>query len=68
MDWNLEGKTVEGMYLNFLPVRGTVELSRVAAGGRVKHLVLLDVPVSLYDTMREHVVMNHREISKVECL
>ena len=70
MDWNLEGHTVEGLYLGDYPVRGTVELSRVAFGGEVHHSVRLDRPLVLpWSTLkgdpRTHVILEHRCITAV---
>lgn len=35
MQWNLEGKRINGMYLDLFPYTGTVESSRVKYGGAI---------------------------------
>ena len=65
MNWNLEGLWVEGLYLDTFRVKGTVELSRVAYGGRIKHMVVLDEPLSIFGTIRERVSLEHDEVSRV---
>jgi hypothetical protein len=65
MNWNLEGMAVEGMYIDLYPVKGTVVLSRVAFGGRIKHTIVLDAPKSFYGTMRERVILDHADVTRV---
>ena len=66
--WNLEGMTVTGKYLDDFLVTGKVESSRVAYGGRVKHTVVLDKPV----TMRwrkepaDRLILDHEKIIQVK--
>ena len=65
MQWQLEGLKVYGRYLNEFDVSGTVELSRVKYGGGVTHHVLLDQPVTIYGAVRDRVILEHKEISKI---
>ena len=62
--WNLEGMTVTGNYLD-IPVKGTVELSRVAYGGRVKHTLVLETPINVFQAIRDRVILDHSEILTV---
>jgi hypothetical protein len=65
MTWHLEGLEIAGTYLDTFPVRGRVELSRVAYGGSVKHTVVLSEPIRVYGAVRERVILDHREIHRV---
>ena len=62
--WNLEGMTVTGNYLD-IPVKGIVELSRVAYGGRVKHTLVLETPINVFQAIRDRVILDHSEILTV---
>ncbi len=62
--WNLEGRTVTGNYMGEIPVEGVVAQSRVTYGGGVQHQVDLNVPVDVYGTKRESVILDHSEIRK----
>ena len=62
--WNLEGMTVTGNYLD-IPVKGIVELSRVAYGGRVKHTLVLEAPINVFQAIRDRVILDHSEILTV---
>jgi hypothetical protein len=57
MDWNLEGKRINGMYLGLFPYTGTVESSRVKLGGTVQHTVIVDEPFKVYGEMRERILV-----------
>lgn len=63
--WNLEGMTVTGNYLD-IPVKGIVELSRVAYGGRVKHTLVLETPINVFQAIRDRVILDHSEILTVK--
>ena len=65
MNWDLEGMKVFGLYMNQFPVTGTVELSRVAYGGEVKHHVALDAPIEVYGAVRDRVILEHGLVQKV---
>lgn len=65
MSWQREGQRVQGVYLDQFPVSGRVEDSRVAYGGRVKHLVVLDEPILVYGAIRDHVVFEESELTLV---
>lgn len=65
--WNLEGMTVSGLYMGKyeFPVKGKVELSRVAYGGEVKHHVALEEPIEVYGALRDRVILNHGHVQRV---
>lgn len=63
--WVLEGLSVDGKYLDQFPVSGTVELSRVAYGGAVKHTVVLSAPIEVYGAVRDVVILDHKDIERV---
>lgn len=65
--WNLEGMTVTGKYLGDVLVTGKVESSRVAYGGRVKHTVVLDEPVSFRwrQEPADRLILDHESILTV---
>jgi hypothetical protein len=65
MNWNLEGLNVRGMYLDTFEVRGKVNLSRVKYGGEVSHHVTLDTPINVYGTMRDVVILDHKNVAQV---
>jgi hypothetical protein len=65
MSWILEGMTVTGKYMSIIPVKGKVELSRVAYGGEVKHTLVLDNPIRVYDAVRDRVILKHSEIESI---
>lgn len=57
MQWNLEGKRINGIYLGLFVYSGLVLESRVKYGGRVQHTVLLDEPFKVYGEVREHILV-----------
>jgi hypothetical protein len=59
--WNLEGIPVKGVYLDEFPYTGVVTESRVKYGGRVQHMVKLDVPISVYGQIRDVVLVDEQE-------
>ena len=65
--WDLTGMRVSGLYLNEqrFAVTGTVELSRVAYGGTVRHHVALDEPIEVYGSIRDRVILDHDMIQRV---
>jgi hypothetical protein len=65
MSWQLEGLCVEAMYLEDIPVSGRVMQSRVAYGGMVKHTILLQKPINLFGTVRDRVIIEHTQITRV---
>lgn len=65
MQWNLEGLVIEGRYLGEFPVTGRVELSRFSYGGRIRHHVKLNTPVEVYGAIRDFVIMDHFNITRV---
>ena len=64
--WNLEGLVVEATYLDTFPVKGVVELSRVAYGGGVKHTVVLVNPITVYGARRDRVIVDHETVTRVK--
>jgi hypothetical protein len=65
MNWDLTNMVVEGTYLDMFSVRGRVELSRVAYGGDVKHTIVLDQPVEVFGSIRDRVIISHKDVTKV---
>jgi len=57
MQWNLEGKRINGIYLGLWPYTGTVVESRVKYGGAVQHTVKVDEPFKLYGELRERILV-----------
>jgi hypothetical protein len=62
MSWQREGQRVQARYLDQFAVSGVVEESRVAYGGRVKHMVILDQPIEVYGAVRERVVLEETDL------
>ena len=66
--WNLENCRVTGNYLGIMPVAGMVTESRVKYGGSVSHTVELDKPITVFGAIRERVILDNWEVSKIyEC-
>ena len=65
MNWNLEGLSIKGKYLDQFLVAGKVEVSRVKYGGGISHHVILETPIEVYGSMRERVIVDHEEILQV---
>lgn len=59
MQWNLEGKRINGIYLGLWPYSGTVTESRVKYGGAVQHTVKVDQPFRVYGEQREQLLVEH---------
>lgn len=57
MQWNLEGKRINGIYLGLWPYTGTVVESRVKYGGAVQHTVKVDEPFKVYGELRERILV-----------
>ena len=62
MSWNLEGLCIEATYLENFPVEGVVELCRVAYGGKVKHTIVLNEPITVYGALRDRVILEMKQI------
>lgn len=58
MNWNLEGKRINGLYMGLFPYSGLVTESRVKYGGKVQHTVKLDEPFKVYGVEREFVLVS----------
>lgn len=67
MQWNLEGKRINGLYLGLFPYTGTVESSRVKYGGSVQHTVKVDEPFKVYGEMRERILVEDFNRILEEC-
>ena len=65
MSWNLEGKYVEGVYLDKILVQGNVVESRVKYGGKVQHRVSLDYPIEVFGTERDTLLLSEDDITAV---
>ena len=63
--WNLEGLTVTGMYINAIPVKGIVSLSRVTYGGSIQHHVDLIQPEMIFGELRERVILDDEHIQSI---
>jgi hypothetical protein len=66
MNWNLEGLHVTGLYMDEFPVAGLVTLSRVKYGGDIQHTVVLDEPIQVYNAVRERVLLDHKNVTRVQ--
>ena len=65
MDWNLENKRINGLYMGLFPYSGLVLNSRVKFGGEVQHTVLVDEPFKVYGEMREMILVSLSEINRI---
>ena len=65
MDWNLEGRRINGVYLGLWPFTGTVEESRVKYGGQVQHTVRVDEPFKVYGLVRDRILVCGSEINRI---
>lgn len=65
MDWNLEGRRINGLYLGLFPYAGLVEESRVKYGGTVQHTVKVDEPFKVYGELRDRVLVCGAEVNRV---
>jgi hypothetical protein len=66
--WDLENCRVTGNYMGMFPVAGMVTESRVKYGGSVSHTVALDKPITVFGAIRECVILDNWEVSKIyEC-
>jgi len=65
MSWILEGKRVSGVYCDDFSIMGEVILSRVKYGGKVQHTVKLDAPIVIFGNERDHILMDHDEITVI---
>jgi hypothetical protein len=65
MDWNLEGKRINGLYMGLFPYTGLVEESRVKYGGAVQHTVLVDEPFKVYGVVRDRILVCITEINRI---
>ena len=65
MNWNLEGKRINGMYLGLWPYTGTVLESRVKYGGKVQHTVQVDEPFKVYGVVRDRILVCGSEVNRI---
>ena len=65
MNWNLEGKRINGLYMGLFPYSGLVEESRVKYGGEVQHTVLVDEPFKVYGAVRDRILVCITEINRI---
>ena len=65
MQWNLEGKRIDGWYMGLFPYSGIVESSRVKYGGAVQHTVVVDKPFKVYGVVRDRVLVGVAEINRI---
>lgn len=57
MSWDREGQSVSFKYLDTFPVSGKVSSSRVMYGGDVQHLVELDQPIEIWNSVRNYLLV-----------
>lgn len=65
MDWNLEGKQINGLYMGLFPYAGKVVESRVKYGGAVQHTVVVDEPFKVYGEIRERILVGLSEVNRI---
>lgn len=65
MDWNLEGKQINGLYMGLFPYAGKVVESRVKYGGAVQHTVVVDEPFKVYGEVRERILVGLSEVNRI---
>lgn len=65
MDWNLEGKRINGLYMGLFPYSGLVTESRVKYGGSVQHTVKVDEPFKVYGAVRNTVLVGTDEVNRI---
>lgn len=65
MDWNLETKRVNGLYMGLFPYSGLVLDSRVKLGGEAQHTILVDEPFKVYGEIRDMILVGLSEINRV---
>ena len=65
MNWNLEGKRINGLYMGLFPYTGLVEESRVKYGGAVQHTVLVDESFKVFGAVRERILVSITEINRI---
>jgi len=65
MNWNLEGKRVNGLYMGMFPYTGLVTESRVKYGGQVQHTVAVDEPFKVHGAVRDVVLVSITEINRI---
>lgn len=63
--WDLTGKQIVGNYVDTFKVSGIVRESRVGFGGLVRHYVNLDVPVKVFGSERQSVVIEAQQVLEV---
>jgi hypothetical protein len=66
--WDLENCRVTGNYMGMFPIAGMVTESRVKYGGTVSHTVALDKPITVFGAIRECVILDNWEVSKMKTL
>lgn len=60
--WDLTGKQVIVNYVDTFEVSGVVRESRITYGGVVRHYINLDVPVKVFGSERDSVVVDANQI------
>jgi hypothetical protein len=65
MNWNLEGKRINGLYMGLFPYSGLVTESRVKYGGSVQHTVKVDEPFKVYGAVRSTVLVGTDEVNRI---
>ena len=68
MSWDREGQSVSFKYLDIFPVSGRVSSSRVMYGGNVQHLVELDVPTKIWNSVRNYLLVRESELRRQQAV
>lgn len=63
--WDLTGKQVIVNYVDTFKVSGVVRESRITYGGVVRHYINLDVPVKVFGSERDSVVVDANQVLEI---
>ena len=62
MGWNKDGSTIKALYLSEYLVTGKVTESRVRYGGTVSYHIDLVVPLYVFGSVREQVIVDEKQV------
>lgn len=65
MYWDLDGLIVDATYMDEFQVSGRVVNSRVAYGGKVKHTIVLETPITVYGRVADRVIVEHCDVTRI---
>lgn len=63
--WDLTGKSVVVNYVDTFKVSGIVRESKMMYGGSVRHYINLDVPVKVFGSERDSVVVDAAQVLEI---